>query len=117
MPFPDGPWSSYLNTAPASLPNDGVFFINPPNASGDFTGTHHRSPFSNTAIEGHFTEATASTLAHIRFTERVNTTTFTYDADVIEFKPTFFVTLRGFRNAAGTPATTVDDEWVGTHTT
>jgi hypothetical protein len=102
--------------APISFPNDGVFFINPPNAAGDFTGTHYRPPFDNTPIEGRFTPATGGQPAHITFTETYSGVTYTYAADIIEFKPTFFVTFNGKRRAAA-PAGTTDDDWVGTHTT
>jgi hypothetical protein len=115
MPFPEGPWSSYVRMAPISFPNDGVFFVNPPNGEGVFTGIHHRPPFDNTTIEGRFTPATGGDLDHITFTETYNGVTYKYDADIIKFRTTFFVTFNGKRSIAGPAA--ADEDWAGTHTT
>jgi len=115
MPFPDGPWSSYIRMAPSSFPNDGVFFVNPPDNTGEFVGIHHRPPFDNTTIAGHFRPATDSTLAHINFTETFKEVSYEYDADIIQFNTTYFVTFRGKRTIRGQAA--ADDDWAGTHTT
>lgn len=117
MPFPDGPWGSYIRMAPVSAPNDGVVRINTPNANGDFDGEHFRPPFELTPIsQGQYTPATGGNLAHITFRETYNGVTYEYDADIIMFRTNLFVTFDGRRRQvpAGTAA---DDEWVGTHTT
>lgn len=115
MPFPDGPWSSYIRMAPASFPNDGVFVIDPLTSPPDFVGVHYRPPFDLTPIHGEFTPATGGRPAHITFTETYNGVNYEYDADVIEFKSGFFVTFNGKRRTLAPSA--ADEDWTGTHTT
>jgi hypothetical protein len=115
MPFPEGPWGSYIRMAPISLPNDGVVRVDSL-IGNKFTGDHFRPPFELTQVDGTFTPAMGSTLAHITFTEKYNGVDYEYDADILEYLPKFFVTINGRRRALA-PAGLPDDDWVGTHTT
>jgi len=115
MALPEGFWSSYIRVAPASFPNDGVFVIVEPISPPDFDGFHYRPPFEKTPIHGQFTEATADQPAHIKFTEKYNGVTYEYDADIITFKPNFFVTFKGTRRTV--VPVVADEDWAGTHTT
>jgi hypothetical protein len=111
---PAGLWLSFLNRS--VFPIDGIIIINDPDARNDFDGVHYRT--AKTPINGHFEpeNAGAATPAHIKFTEMEDGVTYTYEANIVEATPNFFVTDKGKRSASG-PAGATTDDWVGTHTT
>ena len=113
MALPTGPWLSHIGRT--LLPNDGLIIVNDLKPNNDFDGNHYRG--DATPIQGHFTPAAPGTLAHITFTETINTVTYEYDADIIPVTTNFSVTNNGKRRPRGLPGTTTDDDWVGTHTT
>jgi hypothetical protein len=113
MALPTGPWLSHIGRT--LLPNDGLIIINDPDPdNNDFDGDHYRP--DKTPIRGHFTPAAPGTLAHITFTETVNTVTYKYDADIVPVTTNFSVTTGGKRTPVS-PAGATTEDWVGTHTT